>query len=86
MGDAENVARLVNDIELAQIGMAVYTVAGLREEWGEHGDSLGSNVRIVEVGGRLAGYLDMQPDADGRNLYYEGYVAPGGWAAESVRS
>ena len=76
MGDAENVARLVNDIEVAQIGMAVYTTASLRQEWDEHGDSLGSNVRIVEVGGRLAGYLDMQPDADGRNLYYEGYVAP----------
>jgi mycothiol synthase len=76
MGDAKSVARLVNDIELAQIGMAVYTTAGLREEWGEHGERLRSNVRIVEVGGRLAGYLDMHPDADGRNLYYEGYVAP----------
>lgn len=76
MADAAGVAALVNEVELAQIGMAVYTPASLREEWGEHGDALGVNVRIAEVDGRLAGFVDMHPDAEGREFYFEGYVSP----------
>jgi mycothiol synthase len=76
MHDAERVANLVNEVELAQIGMAVYTVASLREEWSEHGDALASNVRILEIDGHLAGFVDMHPDAEGRELYFEGYVSP----------
>ena len=83
MGDAERVANLVNEVELAQIGMAVYTTASLQEEWHEHGDGLGSNVCIVEVDGRLAGFVDMHPDADGRELYFEGYVSPG-WTGRGI--
>jgi GNAT superfamily N-acetyltransferase len=76
MADANGVAALVNQVELAQIGMAVYTTASLREEWAEHGDALGSKVRIVEIDGRLAGYLDLHPDSESRELYFEGYVSP----------
>jgi len=76
MADAAGVAALVNKVELAQIGMAVYTPASLEQEWGDHGDALGSNVRIVEIDGRLAGFVDMHPDPESREFYFEGYVSP----------
>lgn len=76
MDDAGPVARLVNEVELTQIGMAVYTPESLRREWGEHGDALESNVWIIEAQGHLAGYIDLHPDAVEGELYFEGYVAP----------
>ena len=85
MDDAERVAHLVNEVELAQVEMAVYTPSSLQEEWSQHGDDLAANTRIVEVGGRLAGYVDMHPDADSRELYYEGYVAPD-WADRGIQT
>jgi ribosomal protein S18 acetylase RimI-like enzyme len=76
MSDAEGVANLVNEVELGQIGMAVYTVESLEAEWSEHGDALASNVRILEIDRRVAGFVDMHPDPEARELYFEGYVSP----------
>ena len=74
--DAELVAGLVNRVELAQIGMAVYTPASLRKEWSQHGDALGSNVHLLELDGKLAAFVDLHPDEENRELYFEGYVSP----------
>ena len=76
-GDAQGVADLVVAYDMDAYGSADYTVADLRDEWGQPGFVLRTDATIVATpAGQIVGYAALQEHGQHARLAGDGYVHP----------
>src|SRR4029450_5900023 len=79
LGDCEAIADLINEVNIAEIGIPWTTADEIRDDLTTPGHRPGDDVLLVESDGSLAGYLTLWRDEPLTTIQQLAFVRPSLW-------
>jgi mycothiol synthase len=79
LGDCEAIAGLINEVNIAEIGIPWTTADEIRDDLTTPGHQPGDDVLLVASDGSIAGYLTLWPDEPLTSIQQLAFVRPSLW-------